>query len=549
MPGLAALDMALLSQRGHLLPWAPVFLSLGIGSFFALRWEPGGAVFALVGGIGALAALAAVLRPGGLAALAWALALVAAGFCLAGWRSWQVAGPVLDFRYHGPIEGRIVGIDRSASDAVRLTLDRVVLADMAPERTPARVRVALHGDHDAGDLTAGTRVMTTGHLSPPQGAVEPGGFDFQRHSWFLGLGAVGYTRNLLLVAAPPGREGWDMAILRLRLAATARMLEVLPGTEGGFAAAVTTGDRSGIDAQALDWLRAANTAHLLAISGLHMGLLVGFVFAVLRHGLALIPGIALRWDTRKLAAAVALVAATFYLAISGGNVATERAYIMAAVMLVAVMLDRRAISLRSVAIAALIVLTLRPEALLGPGFQMSFAATIALVGVYGVMRDRGAQLPGPRWTWPVSGVLLSSLVAGLATAPVGAMHFNAISHYGLIANLLSVPMMGALVVPAAVVAAVLWPLGWEALGLHVMGLGLRWILWVAEWVAGWDGARSHLPSPEPWALPVLALGGLTILLWQGRARWVGAPLVLAALAGWLTPQRPEVLIADTGALV
>ncbi len=547
---LAMAGAALLRQRGHLLPWAPVCMAFGIALWFALPRDPVAMAVAAAGAGGVGLAALALWRPGALSAVAWGAAMAAAGFCLADTRAKSLAGPVLDWRYHGPIEGRITGIDRSASDAVRLTLDAVRLDGVPPGRTPRAVRLALHGPHDPADLTAGALVMTTGHLSPPSGPVEPGGFDFQRHAWFLGLGGVGYTRNPLVLAAPPDPDGGlAQTILGVRLAASARMREVLPGSEGGFAAAVTTGDRSGIDAQALENLRAANTAHLLAISGLHMGLLVGVVFGALRVALALVPGLALRLSVRKLAAAGALVAATLYLAISGGNVATERAFIMAAVMLVAVMLDRRAISLRSVAIAAVIVLALRPEALMGPGFQMSFAATAALVAAYGAMRDRGLDLPGPRWTWPLSGVLLSSLVAGLATAPIGAMHFNAVAHYGLLANLLSVPLMGSVVVPAAVAAAVLWPFGGEALGLHVMGLGLRWILAVADWVAGMEGARSFLPNPHPAALPVLVMGALVLMLWQGRGRWWGLPGIAAGLALWLAADRPAILIDGDGALV
>lgn len=550
MRALAAVDAVLLGQRGHLLPWAPVCLAIGIAAWFGLRWEPGPLQYGVAVAIALALAALALWRPGGLSALAWGLALAAAGFCIAGYRAHALAGPVLDWRYYGPIEGRIVGVDRSASDAVRLTLDAVRLRDVRAARLPNRVRLSLHGPHDPADLVAGARVMTTGHLSPPDGPVEPGGFDFQRHAWFLELGAVGYTRNPVVLAAPPEPDGGlAQAILDLRLTASERMREVLPGSEGGFAAAVTTGDRSGIDAEALDNLRAANTAHLLAISGLHMGLLVGVVLGVLRFGLALIPGFALRYPVRKLAAAGALLAATGYLAISGGNVATERAYIMAAVMLVAVMIDRRAISLRSVAVAALIVLALRPEALMGPGFQMSFAATVALVAAYGAMRDRQMDLPGPRWTWPVSGVLLSSLVAGLATAPIGAMHFNAVSHYGLLANLLSVPVMGTVIVPAAVLAAVLWPVGLEAVGLWIMGLGLRWILWVAEWITALDGSRSYLPSPHDWALPLLTLGALVVMLWQGRGRWTGLAGVTLGLGLWFTADRPAILIDGGGALV
>ncbi|TDE40381.1 ComEC/Rec2 family competence protein [Antarcticimicrobium sediminis] len=541
----AALDAVLDRQRGHLFPWAPVFLGLGIGIYFFLPTEPDGRFYLIPGLIGAAGAVWALLRPGGVAALGVAAALLATGLALASARAHLVAAPVLSFRYYGPVEGRVVALDRSASDALRLTLDRVRLEGAVSTQVPARLRIALHGTASGQGGWPGARIMTTAHLAPPQGPAEPGGFDFRRHAWFQRLGAVGYTRAPVLVAAPPGR---DLGLFRLRMAVAARMRAVLPGDIGGFAAAVTTGDRSGVGQKTLEALRASNLAHLLAISGLHMGLLAGFVFAAIRLGLAAIPVLALRLPARKIAAGAAILAAAGYLALSGGNVATERAFVMTAVMLGAVMVDRRAFSLRAVALAALIVLLMRPESLLGPGFQMSFAATTALIAVFGALRDWQLAL-GPRWLSPVVGVGLSSLVAGLATAPVAAAHFNALAHYGLVANLPTVPVMGLVVIPAAVLAATLAPFGLEALPLEAMGLGLRWILMVANWAAQLPGARGYVTSPGPLVLPLFVLGILFVILWQGWARLVGLIPAAAAVLIWTGAERPAVLIADSGTLV
>ncbi|MGZ2258228.1 ComEC/Rec2 family competence protein [Roseobacter sp. A03A-229] len=539
----------LLEQRGSLFEWVPVCMAVGIGLYFLLRFEPSMTqLWAVAGGaIGLLFCvrwLGEAFRP-----LIIGVVIVASGFLLAAHRAHDVASPVMSWRYYGPVEGRVVNLDRSSSDALRVTLDQVVLDRVPPHRTPERVRISLHGDQSLGVAPApGLRVMTTAHISPPGGPVEPGGFDFQRHAWFGQLGGVGYSRVPMLAIAPAAEDQWELAVFRIRMAIGARMLEILPGDVGGFAVAVTTGARSAISQEALDDLRASNLAHLLAISGLHMGLLTGFVFALLRVIIALIPPLALRVPGRKLAAGGALVVAAGYLALSGGNVATERAFIMVAVALSAVMLNRRAISLRAVAIAAVIVLLLRPEALLGPGFQMSFAATTALVAVFGYMRDHRIGM-GPKWAKPVVAVLISSGIAGLATAPIGAAHFNAISHYGLIANLTSVPMMGTVVIPAAVLALILAPLGLDWIGLWIMGVGLRWILEVGSFVAGLDGARSFVHGPGIAVLPMIALGFLWLCLWQGRTRLVGVLPVLAAFWLWVTADRPVGLIAENGTLV
>ncbi len=432
------------NQRGMLLTWVPVCLAIGIGTYFSIAYEPSLMMF---GGLFAALLVFMLLGfclPEGVSPLGTAIALCLAGFIIAGLRTHSVAGPVLGWRYYGAVEGRVVAMDRSQSDALRLTLDDVRLDRVSPARTPDRVRISLHGDA-VGGITPepGMRVMTTAHLSPPSGPVEPGGFDFQRHAWFARLGAVGYTRVPLMGAAPAEDGQAGLAVFRIRMAASARIQAALPGDIGGFAAAITTGDRSAISQGALDDLRASNLAHLLAISGLHMGLLTAVVFGGLRMLLVAVPQAALRWPTKSIAACGALIAASGYLALSGGNVATERAFVMVAVALGALMIGRRAISLRAVAVAAIIVLTLRPEALMGPGFQMSFAATTALVAVFGWMR--GVEFTYiPKWLRPVVAVFVSSAVAGVATAPIAAAHFNAIAHYGLIANLMSVPLMGVL---------------------------------------------------------------------------------------------------------
>ena len=542
--------LAIAAQRGRLFLFVPVLLSVGIGLYFALPREPALSEWAALAALALAAVLLAALLPEDAAPLALALALVCLGCLVAGGRSAHVAAPVLTMRYFGPIEGRIVKIDRSASDAVRLTLDQVVLHDLAPARTPERVRISLHGTQGFIVPEPGLRVMTTGHLGPPPAPAEPGGFDFRRLAWFERLGAVGYTRVPVLALAPTRDGAAGLRIHQLRMRISAAVQAQLPGDSGAFAAAILTGDRSGLSQDRMEELRRSNLAHLLAISGLHMGLLTGFVFGLLRFLMALVPPFALRAPTRKIAAIAALAAGAFYLLLSGGNVATERAYIMVAVMLVAVLLDRRAISLRSVALAAVLILLLRPEALVQAGFQMSFAATVALVAVFRWLRDeRDWRGRIPRWAWPGMSVVICSVVAGVATAPVAAASFNRLSEYGLIANLLAVPLMGLVIMPAAVLAAALAPLGLSGLGLAVMGPAIGWILGVAAHVSALDGAVMPILQPMPAVMPLLSLGALWLVIWQGPARWAGIGAMGAALLLWAHSPRPALLIAPEAEVV
>lgn len=528
--------------------WVPVCLACGIGGYFSLSQEPDVLFVSASAAVMLCFIILARLASVAVAPLFVVMVLVLAGAGLAKVRVDTVAAPVLGFRYYGPIEGRIVNIDRSSSEATRLTLDQVVLARMSPDRTPVRVRVSLHGDQPLRQFLPGDVLILTGHLSPPAGPAEPAGFDFQRHAWFLQLGAVGYTRTPVLRIAAPAPPNAVMRIFEMRMAISTAVQNAMPGETGAFAAAIMTGDRSGMGQATLANLRASNLAHLLAISGLHMGLLTGFIFAVVRRGLALMPAFALRFATKKIAAVCALIVGAFYLSLSGGNVATERAFIMVAVMLVAILLNRRALTLRTVAIAAIIVLILQPESLIGPGFQMSFSATTALVVVFRALR-RFDLTRLPKWTRPILSVILSSFIAGLATAPFAAAHFNQIAHYGLVANLLSVPLMGVLVMPAAVLAVCLVPFGFWGVGLWFMERGLQWILFVAETVAGQSGALSHVVAPDGRVLPVLTFGLLWFVLIRGWGRHLGLAGIVLAGALWQQTERPMLLVADNGGLI
>ncbi|MBA3912019.1 MAG: competence protein [Rhodobacter sp.] len=539
--------VALQSVRGTLFPWIAILIGCGIGGWFAVLDEPGPGSYALAAIILVAGAALAWRGPDLGRPLALALAAVAAGWLAAGLRAQLVDAPMLDFRYYGPVEGRIVLVDRSQSDALRLTLDRVVLREVAPDRTPERVRISLQDDQPWLDPVPGQIVVLMASLAAPEGPVEPGGFDFRRMAYFDRLGAVGYTRKPVLLLEEP--TGGALPIDRLRSYLTKGMLAQMDGQAGAFAAGAMTGDRSAITEDTVAALRDSSLAHLLAISGMNMAFLTGFVFALFRYGLALIPFVALRIDTRKVAAVVSLGVALFYLLLSGANVATERAFIMIAVFLGAVLLDRRALTLRSVAVAAVVLLLAKPESLLNPGFQMSFAATIALIVGFAALDGSIYRQRIPRWLMPVFTLVLSSVIGGFATAPYAAAHFNRFTDYGLLANLLTVPVMGAVIMPAGAVAALLAPLGLAWLPLWFMEQGARWILFVAHWIAGLDGAVTAIPAPGPWVLPLFTLGALWLILWRGRVQVAGAVPLMAALLLWIMAERPTLLVSGDGRLV
>lgn len=353
------------AQRPNYFLWVPVFLGTGAGLYFALPREPVLPFMLLLPILGLVFGLGCRLRATLPKLMCQGLCLVALGVTLAAHRASSVGAPVLKDSFIGTAEGRIMHLDRSQSNRLRITLDQLVLYGIEPVHTPARVRITL----PSSDATAtiGASVMVFAKLDAPGAPVEPGSFDFRRWAWFKQLGGVGYALGPVMKAVRPPKETVTGQIAELRHALADLIRGNIPGTNGAFAAAILAGERSAIDPVTLEDLRASNLAHLLAISGLHMGLLTGFVFGLFRYGLAAIPPLALRYNTKKIGALAAIPAGLAYLVISGASVATQRAYVMALVVLIAVLLDRPAFTLRAVAVAALIVLIVAPESVTSVG--------------------------------------------------------------------------------------------------------------------------------------------------------------------------------------
>jgi competence protein ComEC len=539
--GKAVLE-PLAAERDRWILWCPVALGLGISGYFSAWAEPASWVGALALAFSLLVAGLGRRRPAVLLVAA-ALAVVAAGFALAQMRTWVVAAPVLE-RPSGkvPLTGIAAEVEPLAGGGQRVTLERVELTLDGPR--PDKVRLRFKTDEP---VPVGAKVTVAAILTPPPQPSLPGAFDFARHAWFQGLGAVGTALG------PPSLEAGDGYRLNaFRAAITRRILAILPGSVGGVAAALITGEVGSIPRPMLEAYRDSGLAHLLSISGLHMSLLAGLVFFVVRGGLALVPAVALRHPIKKWAAAVALVSTFLYMLLAGAPVPAQRSFLMTGIVLVAVMLDRIALSMRLVAWAAVLVLAVAPEALIGPSFQMSFAAVAALIAAYEAVTPRMTAWRAQHRHWLslvllyIGGVMFSSLIAGSATAVYGAFHFNRFAVWSIIANLVAVPLTGFLVMPFAVLTLVLMPLGLEAVALVPMGWGVAAVNEVATRVAGWPSAALVLPVLPMSGLALFTLGGLWLLLWRTRWRLWGGPVMILGLARALIDRAPDIVVDSRG---
>ncbi|WEK59308.1 MAG: ComEC/Rec2 family competence protein [Candidatus Brevundimonas phytovorans] len=480
------------------------------------------------------------------------LACLCGGAAAAKLRTEAVSGPIAPALAEPTVvEAWVMDVESPGERGARIVVAPVRIRGLAPEATPVRLRATVRGEPPA----PGEAVRLFGNLNPPPSPASPGAYDFGRNAYFQGMGgtlfALGQTRPTVL-AEPPWRVRMAMKINAARYALAQRIVARLGERTGGIAAAMTTGHETWIGREDLDAMRDSGLAHILSISGLHMAIVGGFVFFGVRLGVAAWPWLALRVSGKKVAAVAGLIAVGTYLVVSGAPPPAERSAITASIAFFAILLDRQAVTMHALAVAAFAVLLLQPEAIVTPGFQMSFAATAALVALAEVWPRRIKEISAP---WPIvaaqrlgSWLLIActaSLVAGMATGPFAMQHFNRTAVYGLIANLATSPVADFILMPALALGAALEPLGLGAPFLWLAGKGVEMMLAIGHWTAGLPGAVQTVASAPAAALPVAFIGILFICLWRGRLRWLGLPLAAAVLI-WPRPAAPDLWIGDGG---
>jgi len=554
---LGALADEIQAQGARWRLWLPVAFGLGAAVYFALPKEPqlwaAWMALAFAG-----AATAGAIRLGGRRrgiALALAAAL-AAGFAVVKLRTEQAKAPVAAASTRAQrVEGWVLDSVSPGQGGQRLLIATSSIAGWEPRATPIRLRMTLRSGTPIPP--PGSPVSFLAIVGPPPPPASPGSYDFARDAFFDSVGGVGLILGAPQAwtpeAPPPWRLRLMMRINAVRWSLTQRIVETLGAETGGLAAAMTTGQQAFVPQAQVDDLRAAGLAHIISISGVHMAIVGGFTFAGLRLLIAAWPWLALRINGKKAAAAGGLAAVLVYLVLSGAPPPAERAAITAAAAFGAVLADRRAISFHALSLAALGVMLLQPEAVIQPGFQMSFAATAALVALAAAWPRPVREIDVP-WpirvvqqvkTWLLAGAAIS-LVAGLATAPVAMQNFNRVATWGLVSNLLVEPISTLLMMPGLALGAVLTPLGLGEGPLRVAGFAIELMNRIAHAAANAPYAQVVVASGPAWTLPAAFLGVIWLCLWKGRLRWAGLPFALAVA---LTPKPtvPDLWIAPDGA--
>ena len=549
-----AMRAALKEQEQHLLLYAPMFLIAGNWTYFQLHDEPS---LLLTFILFALSCGLMLLRPRN--TVLFVAGLIVLGFCATKFREESVATPML----RGPVNGVIAGgyiadMDTKAKGAKELVIALQETTGIPDEEVPRRIRIYAT---EAGDVQIGDYITFEAYLSPLPRPVEPGGFDYGRMLYFQSIGAGGR-----MIGAPSLEERpvpWAYEYRRifrgLRSAISNRITAVIPGAVGHLADSMVSGERSGIPGDMNSSLQISGLAHIISISGLHMSMVAGGVFWAVRALLALIPVLALRFPIKKVAAVAALIVGLIYTLLADSGSATERSYLMIAVMFFAVLVDRPAISLRNLAIAAIIILLVTPEESVGASFQMSFLAVMGLAAFAGwqAARPKAKQqgeistvrrLFHKSWHFVVL-ASMTTLVAGGTSTIAAVYHFDRLSPYSVIANGLTLPVSEVLVMPPAIVAVLLMPFGLEYWPLKVMELGLDATMKVSDWTASLPAANLLVAKPNVAGIVLIAAGAGVIAAGFGRFRWSGVGLAAIGLLLAGFNARPQVMVEDRAAAV
>lgn len=528
--------------------WTPVFLGLGIVIYFNLPFEP-----ALLWAVTSclffsLSCLVFDFQPFRLCI--FCIGLTALGFSATYLRTHLLNTNML----HYPLpplllQGKINQIELKPT-LKGTFIQRLILTDLKAEtieKLPSKMRLIIRGNMDP--LWPGQVIRLKVKMMPLSDPSLPGGFDFRRQAYFQGIGATGFSFS------PPEIVGfepsWKTNLEKKREEVTAFFLNHFPSPEGAIAAALITGDKSAIPEAIREDFINSGLAHILAISGLHLTIIAGVVFMIIRRGIALIPPLCLRYNSKKIAALGTILMTFIYLILSGFGIPAQRAFIMISLVMGAILMDRTALSMRTVAFAAFLILLLTPEALLGPSFQLSFAAVVALISGYETWRNpcvlwlaEGGALR--KFLIYGGGLVFTSLLATLATLPFTIYLFHRFSMHAIEANLIAVPLTSLIIMPSALLACLMTPLGLGETPLWIFQKSIELLIFIAANVSTWPGANIGISHPPLLSFILIVFGGMWLCLWQQAFRKWGFLFISLGVLMIFEGNPPHLLIDGQG---
>ena len=536
---------SLMAEHERWFLFQPVFFAIGIGIYFFLSFEPNLLFFVLCVLFSIITAFLSFKKVP-LFLISTGILLITLGALDAKLQTMHTLSKLehITNQHITYIKGRIKQTDINRHGKTRLLIEN---ASDFEKSLKGLYRLTIN---DKAFYQTGECIETAAVLRPPMQPVTPNGYQFNRTLFFEGISAIGYTLTPTY-QIPCENTHSEHTLLQtinhFRHQNVQKILKQLPQNEAAIASAVLLGNKTFISQFLYNQYRAAGLAHFLAISGLHMGFLTAFVFIIIRFILLLIPSFALRFSAHKTAAACATIFGFIYLLISGVSVSAERAFIMVAIVFSALIINKQAITMRTVALAAFIILIFEPHVLLSPGFQMSFAAVTALVAFFETYSPR-THFSHPSFTRKIIlyfiGVLLTSLIATLATLPYAVYHFGTFAPYAVLSNIVAAPVIAFCIMPLVCLIILLLPFGLNTCLLKILGLCLTFLNHLAEYISNLAYADLIIPSMPAYVLATVTLGGLWLCLWQTKWRYFGIIFIILPFLSYAFIKKPDILYTD-----
>ncbi|OIN87090.1 MAG: hypothetical protein AUJ12_03330 [Alphaproteobacteria bacterium CG1_02_46_17] len=552
-------------QEETRLLWPPIFIALGAALYFGLSFEPTNfAVSATVAGsVGFFLYAKKIYHQASVDTseikylfylFMGVILLTQFGFSLSQLGTYMVGTPMIKTETRVlKVEGDLLHFeDRGGNKGKLLLIDHLKINGFDEEETPKSLRLIARTKIEE-EVAVGDRISFLAKLTPPASPVMPGAYDYARHFFFEGIGGMGFiVSKISLVEKQPPSLWPDLDIARQSV--SQKIKSKVEGPTQGIVVALMTGERAAVEEDDWQALRASGLAHIISISGLHVAMVAAPIFFIVRLFLSFIPMMALRFDIKKISAFIALLGCSAYVGFVVPSVPTTRALLMTGVALIAIMLDRSPFSLRLVGFSALLVLFFSPESIWSASFQMSFAAVTALVAVAGWMRPVWLRINREAgWFKKImiylAGAVITSFVASIATTPFVWYHFQQMATYSVLGNMLAMPLSGLIIMPMLILSYVLIPFGWEGPALHLMAMGVEWLLQVARFVESLPGALVTGKMVDEAFLYFITGSCLIVLLFRGRWKWVSLPVAFIAI--WMAAQTkyPDILVSNEGNLI
>lgn len=487
--------------------------------------------------------------------------IIVLGFAMACLQSYYISKSVfpVEKETKSYIKARIDYIDYNYRGKQRLIVDDVF--DYYNQPIKGTHRFSLTTENI--ELKTGDCIETVANFAPLTKPFLVGGYEPQRDLFFNKISSTGYISTAVYKIDCEKKLHINDYMNHIRQKIDARIKSVLPKDVAGVVSSISIGERGGISMKISENYRDSGLAHFLSISGLHMSMITGLMFFFIRFIVVFIPYLSLRFDSKKIAAVFAIVVSFIYLLISGMQIPAQRAFIMTTIVLIGVLFDRIAISMRVIAISAIVILIISPISLLGPSFQMSFSAVIALIAFYerysgsvsrfikGEGYNRNSLFKKTIkifWVYIV-GILLTDFVASIVTSVFASYHFNRISIYTTIGNLLSGPIIGFIIMPFLLFSLILMPFGLDYYALRITGYGVSLVNDIVFDVASMDNASILVPSFPVWGLLLMSFGFLWLCIWQRKWRIWGFIAIFIGFLSIFTSKQPDILINDDASVV